>query len=116
MTTEATLAPPSRALQFWSFALPVLKCAVCPACLSLFGGLFAGARMGLLGSESFHGWEKWFGYLQMQVIALTFWRSDARNHPTGGEGHHSWSWPACHCPAGGCLAYSHRFNQATFAF
>lgn len=47
---------PSATLQFWSFALPIIKCAFCPACLSLFAGLFAGARLGFLGDERFHGW------------------------------------------------------------
>lgn len=52
----AALVPtgPSRILQLGSFILPILKCAVCPACLSLLGGAFAGARLGVLGDEQLH--------------------------------------------------------------
>ncbi len=45
----------SRALQMWSLLLPILKCALCPVCLGLYSGLFAGARVAFLGNESVHG-------------------------------------------------------------
>ena len=47
-------APPSLWLRIGAVGLPILKCAVCPACLSIFGSLFAGARFGLVQSEPWH--------------------------------------------------------------
>jgi hypothetical protein len=47
--------PPSLWLRIGAVALPVLKCAVCPACLGLVGSLLAGARMGFLEDERVHG-------------------------------------------------------------
>lgn len=46
---------PSLWLRIGAVALPVLKCAVCPACLGLVGSLLAGARMGFLEDERVHG-------------------------------------------------------------
>jgi hypothetical protein len=34
---------------------PFAQCAVCPACLAVFGSLVAGARLGLLVDERLHG-------------------------------------------------------------
>lgn len=36
--------------------LPLLKCAICPACLSLYGGLFASARLGAAGFGHLPAW------------------------------------------------------------
>ena len=48
-----------RASRFWlsigSIAMPVLKCAVCPVCLGMFGSVVAGARLGFLADERLHG-------------------------------------------------------------
>jgi hypothetical protein len=52
LSSEPSLPRPW--LRFGAVMLPVLKCAVCPACLSLFGGVFAGARLGFLDSERWH--------------------------------------------------------------
>lgn len=43
------MATRAERLQVLSLLLPALKCALCPACLSLYGGLFAGARFGAAG-------------------------------------------------------------------
>ena len=83
---------PSGALQFWSFVLPVLKCAVCPACLSLFGGFFAGARMGFIGLEPFHGW-----IIAVALVADFFILHAAMKH-------HENRWPLVLCISGGALA------------
>jgi hypothetical protein len=45
---------PSLWLRLGAVALPILKCAVCPACLSIFGSVFAGARLGFLYDEGWH--------------------------------------------------------------
>jgi hypothetical protein len=47
---------PSRWLQLGSVLLPVLKCAVCPVCLGLFGTALAGARIGFLADERLHAY------------------------------------------------------------
>lgn len=83
---------PRRAVQFWSFALPVLKCAVCPACLSLFGGVFAGARLGFVGSEGFHG-----SVLAVALVADFFILGAAMRH-------HQSRGPMILCLSGGVLA------------
>ncbi|MDD9944659.1 MAG: hypothetical protein OXU20_26675 [Myxococcales bacterium] len=91
-TTEASLATNTRAVQFWSFVLPVLKCAICPACLSVFGGLFAGARMGFLGDERVHGSLIAFALVADLVILQAAIR------------HHGNRWPLGLCVAGGAIA------------
>ena len=52
-STEVRL--PSAWLRIGAIVLPILKCAVCPACLGIFGSLLAGARIGLLEDERIHG-------------------------------------------------------------
>jgi hypothetical protein len=47
-------APASLWLRVGAVGLPLLKCAVCPACLSIFGSLFAGARFGFVQAEPWH--------------------------------------------------------------
>jgi len=103
MTSEASVgrsagATPSSALQFWSFVLPVLKCAVCPACLSIFGGLFAGARMGFLGFERFHGW-----IIAVALVADYFVLRAAMKH-------HKNRWPLILCVLGGAVAVAGHFT------
>jgi hypothetical protein len=90
--------PPSRALQVGSLLLPILKCAVCPACLSLFGGLFAGARMGLLGDERLHG-----GIIALALVADVFILRAALKH-------HKNRWPLSLCLAGAALAVLGHFT------
>jgi hypothetical protein len=47
-------APASLWLRVGAILLPIVKCAVCPACLSIFGSLFAGARFGFVQLEPWH--------------------------------------------------------------
>lgn len=96
--------PPSRALNFGSFILPILKCAVCPACLSLFGGVFAGARMGLLGDERFHG-----GILAVALVADLFILRAAMRH------HRSRS-PLILCLTGAAVAVIGHFTAEVLEF
>jgi|SRR5688572_20770816 hypothetical protein len=96
-TTEIRAATASPALQLWSLLLPVLKCAVCPACLSLFGGLFAGARIGFLGSERFHG-----ALLAVALLADLFILRAAAKH-------HRNRWPLVLCIVGGAVAVAGHF-------
>jgi len=91
-TSEARTAQPGLALQVWSFILPVLKCALCPACLSLFGGLFAGARLGFLEIERFHG-----GLIAVALVADLFILRAAMKH-------HQSRWPLILCVSGGVIA------------
>ena len=51
---EQSANGPSLWLRIGAVALPVLKCAVCPACLGLIGSVLAGARMGFLEDERVH--------------------------------------------------------------
>jgi hypothetical protein len=96
-TTEAHVNAPSSSVQFWSFALPVLKCAVCPACLSVFGGLFAGARFGFLDDERMHG-----GVIAIALVADFFILRAATRH-------HRSRWPLALCLTGGALAVAGHF-------
>lgn len=91
-TSSGSSAPPSAALSFWSFLLLLLKCAVCPACLSLFGAVFAGARLGLLGDERFHG-----SIVAVALVADFFILRAAMRH-------HRNRWPLVLCVSGGTLA------------
>lgn len=95
---------PSQAVQFWSFALPVLKCAVCPACLSIFGGLFAGVRMGFLGDERFHG-----GIIAIALVADFFILQAAMRH------HKNW-WPLALCFGGWALTIVGHFTAEVVEF
>lgn len=95
---------PSRSLQVLSIALPVLKCAVCPACLSIFGGLFAGARMGMLGDERIHGWV-----IALALTADVFILWSAIRH-------HRNRWPLGLCFAGAMLAVSGHFIAESLEF
>ena len=60
MGSEASIrsAPEARLPSVWlrvgAIVLPVLKCALCPACLSIFGSVLAGTRIGLLDNERVH--------------------------------------------------------------
>lgn len=95
---------PGLALQFWSLALPVLKCAVCPACLSLYGGLFAGARLGFVGDERFHG-----TVVALAVVADLFILRAAMRH-------HGNPWPLALCVAGGAVATVGHFTAEGVEF
>lgn len=100
---EAQLLPttvasrPSGSLQLWSFILPVLKCAICPACLGMFGGVFAGARVALLGDERFHG-----GIIAVALALDLFILRAAMQH-------HQNRWPLFTCIAGGALVGAGHF-------
>lgn len=50
------MRPGVERLQVWAVILPLLKCAVCPACLSLYGGIFAGLRAGAGGVRMLPTW------------------------------------------------------------
>lgn len=91
-TSEARPAEPGPALQFWSVVLPVLKCALCPACLSILGGIFAGARLGFVGSERFHG-----ALLAAALLADLFILRAAMKH-------HQSRWPLAMCLCGSAVA------------
>jgi hypothetical protein len=53
---RAALTQPPHALLTWgALVLPVLKRALCPVCLGVFGSVFAGARLGFLANERLHG-------------------------------------------------------------
>jgi hypothetical protein len=96
--TEPRPGAPTAAVQFLSFALPVLKCAVCPACLSVLGGLFAGARMGLLGDERVHG-----SIIALALVADFFILRAAMRH-------HGSRWPLLLCLAGVAVAVLGHFT------
>lgn len=102
--TEPMTTEPSRAVQFWSFALPVLKCAVCPACLSVFGGLFAGVRMGFLEDGRFHG-----GVIVFALVADFFILRAAMRH-------HRSRIPLGLCLAGGLAALVGHFTSEAVEF
>ena len=85
------LSGPSRSLQWWSFILPVLKCALCPACLSLFGGVFAGARLGFLGDERLHEVVIGAALVADVLILGAAFR------------HHRFPWPLAACGLGALL-------------
>lgn len=104
MIPEPTITEPSRAVQFWSFALPILKCAICPACLSVFGGLFAGVRMGFLGDERFHG-----GIIAFALVADFFILRAAMRH-------HQSRIPLGLCLAGGVVALVGHFTSEAVEF
>lgn len=104
MNMEMSSERPSQAVQFWSFALPVLKCAVCPACLSIFGGLFAGARLGFLGDERFHG-----SIIAIALVADFFILRAAMRH-------HKNRWPLGLCLGGGVVAIVGHFTAETVEF
>lgn len=55
LTHARARGEPELWLRAGAVALPILKCAVCPACLSVFGSLLAGARFGFLEDERLHG-------------------------------------------------------------
>jgi hypothetical protein len=86
MQTKNTLRAPFESpepgigLRIGAVALPILKCAVCPACLGVLGSLFAGARIGLMGDERFHG-----ALILVALIAdLIILRASVRHHARGG--------------------------------
>jgi hypothetical protein len=93
-TASAEPLPWLRAL---AIALPVLKCAVCPACLSVIGSVFAGARLGFLEDERWHG--------AVILVALVFdfaiLGASMRHHARRG--------PLITCVAGAVLAVGGHF-------
>lgn len=95
--SEVQAARSSFSLQVWSVVLPIIKCAVCPACLSLFGGLFAGARIGLLEVERYHVPIILVALVLDFLILRAAWK------------HHGSRWPLLFCLIGGVLALGGHF-------
>lgn len=91
--------PNSTLVQWLSFALPVLKCAVCPACLSIFGGALAGARLGFLADEGAHA-AILFGAVALDIVILG---AAAR--------HHNSPWPLALCVSGAVVALLGHFTN-----
>jgi uncharacterized membrane protein YeiH len=87
--------------RFWlragAIGLPILKCAVCPACLSVFGSVFAGARLGFLEEEGWHG-----AVILLALIAdFAILGASMRHHARRG--------PLVVCVAGAVLAVGGHF-------
>jgi len=101
---RTTEGPPGRAIRLWSLALPVLKCAFCPACLSLFGGLLAGARMGFVGDARFHA-----SLIAVALVADFFILRAATRH-------HRNRWPLALCIAGGLVAIVGHFTAEALEY
>ena len=91
-------------LQAGGFVLPIVKCAVCPVCLSLFGGVFAGARLGLLGDERLHI----LVIMAAVVLDLLILKAAAR--------HHKSVLPVWLCGTGGFLALMGHFTVETLEY
>lgn len=92
-------------LQVWSLVLPVLKCAVCPACLSLYGGLFAGARLGAAGAGVLPLWLFGAALLADVVILGLAWR------------HHRQVGPLALCVGGAVLvSFAHLTEREALEF
>ena len=102
--TESPNLTQHRAIQVWSFILPILKCAVCPACLSIFGSLFAGARMGFLGDTRMH-----MGIIGAALVADIAILYAAMQH-------HQSRLPLVACSVGGTLALAGHFTHEAVEF
>ena len=85
---------PRAWLRIGARALPILKCAVCPACLGIFASLFAGARIGFVQLERWHG----ILLLSALVADAIILGASARHHRRRG--------PLWLCAFGGLLAAS----------
>lgn len=82
-------------------ALPLLKCLICPACLSVFGGLLAGARIGFMVNEQMHA-----SILAVALVADVFILRAALRH------HHN-RWPLVLCLGGAIIAVlGHFWSEA----
>jgi hypothetical protein len=79
-STAPELFGPGTLAQLGSMLLPVLRCALCPACLGAFGGLLAGTRLGLLQDERFHG----AFVMAALVVDLVILRAAFVHHKKGG--------------------------------
>lgn len=109
MTLPAVHAPghqrgPGRVLQALSLALPVIKCLACPACLSVIGGVFAGARFGFHISEQTH--------LSVLVVALAV---DVGILSAAAR-HHESRRPLQLCLLGGALAFAGHFTHVAVEY
>lgn len=95
-TSQVLPAPRGRQPGIWllvtSVLLPVLKCAVCPVCLGIFGTALAGARLGFLADERLHGALIGFAILADLVILEVSRR------------HHRRRLPIVLCAVGGAVA------------
>lgn len=67
------LAPPSEKPSLWSSLLPVLACAVCPACLATYAKLFSVAGVGLGLDEAAHATLLFTAVIAS--VGLSAWRS-----------------------------------------
>ena len=63
-------------LQALSLILPILKCAVCPACLSLWGTMFASARLGVFEDERAHA----LALLSAVIVDFAILAASMRHH------------------------------------
>jgi hypothetical protein len=99
-THGALDAQPRPWLRAGAVVLPILKCAVCPACLSIFGSVFAGARLGFVESE------RWHGVIILVALVADFgilWASTR---------HHARYGPLALCVAGAAIAVvGHLFSE-----
>lgn len=73
--------PPRLWIRAGGVLLPILKCALCPACLSIFGSVFAGARLGFVDGESWHVWVVGAALLADVVILTASMRHHGRRGP-----------------------------------
>ena len=92
------------ALQALSVALPIFKCAACPACLSLWGTLFAGARIGAFEDERAHA----LVLLLAVVVDFVVLGASLRHHGSHG--------PLIVCAAGAVLALGGHFVGETVEY
>jgi hypothetical protein len=96
-TTTRSQAAPGTLLQISAILLPVLRCALCPLCLGTLGGVLAGARVGFLQDERFHG-----VFILVALVADAFILRAA-------FAHHRRSGPLLLCLGGALLAVAGHF-------
>lgn len=78
---------------FWSAALPLVACALCPSCLPVITGLLSALGVSALESEAEHG--AWLGAALGLTVVLAVVRSWRAKR----------SWPALTALAGAALAW-----------
>lgn len=103
-STTAPSTPPSLSLRAGAIILPILKCLACPACLSIWGSLLAGARIGFLEDEGLHG-----GIILAALVAdaAILWASFR---------HHARRGPLSLCAAGALFAVAGHFASTVLEY